>query len=84
MFPPVGGNISALISTPLLKHPHTVLKISAPSGCFIAAFAAGTSPIGKTAGAIVFYQGFALAAAGTSFVFGTVTATGPSLSDTPL
>ena len=48
--PLVGGVISVL----LLQRPHTVLEIGAPSGGFIAAFAAGTSSIGKTAGAKVF------------------------------
>jgi hypothetical protein len=50
----VGSNISALIKALLLQNPHTVLEIRAPAGGFIAAFAAAISPIGKTAGAIVF------------------------------
>jgi inosine-uridine nucleoside N-ribohydrolase len=67
MLAPVGGNISTLISPLLLQHPGTVLQIRAPSGVFIAAFATAISAVGGTAGTIVFDQGFALAAAGTSF-----------------
>jgi len=67
MLAPVGGNISALISALLLQHPGTVLQIRALSGIFIAEFTTAISAVGGTAGTIVFYQGFALAAAGTSF-----------------
>jgi hypothetical protein len=70
MLAPVGGNIGAL----LLKQPGTMLQIRVPSGVFIAAFATAISAVGGAAGTIVFYQGFALAAAGTSFVFRTITA----------